>query len=250
VSREPLSHLLHYLMQNQPSTRRPKILELLFFKLDHIVAGYERLLDASSVKWIRFHELLAGENESTVNEWVSLLVACALEGVSEIQRRIGGMVRTCPAKLGWLVFTEDHLQVCERRRQLADELLQGQFDDDHSFTKKFVDFFKSELKHCSKTGMLDHFVHQLLTDFFEMMVLDTQEIEGANSIVKKMVHLAPNIHLPLLSDRLLMKKVLTPQVTSGDTADERRQARLDAIQYSVEKHQEAIQELLVFASLG
>jgi len=232
-------------METPSPTKRSKLLELVFFKWDQILREYEQVLDADCVKWHKWHELLENENSDTVDEWVSTLVACTLEGASEIDRRIGGLVRTYPLRLAWLIFTKDPLKVCRKRQDLASELISENCDYDQSFTAKLVAFFRPELEHCASTGMLDQLMHQCVSDFFEVSCLDTQAVEGANSMVKKMVQIAPNIKLPLLSDRLLVKKVLAPQVTQGETAEIRRQSRLDAIQYTVEKHKEAIQQILV-----
>lgn len=65
--------------------------------------------------------------------------------------------------------------------------------------------------------------------------LDTQDIEGANSIIKKIKDIAPNIQISLLSDRLLVKKGLTSQIL-GVSPHERSQARMNAISFAVETH--------------
>ena len=69
-------------------------------------------------------------------------------------------------------------------------------------------------------------------------------MEGTNSIIKKIYELAPNIHLPLMSDRVLIKKALASKVTQGQTAADRRESRMDAIAYAVESHPLAIQQNL------
>lgn len=74
-------------------------------------------------------------------------------------------------------------------------------------------------------------------DWFGMLPLDTQEVEGANSIIKRLHHLAPNIKLPLMSDRVLIKKCLGAPILSKG-----KQARLDAIHFAVENHQGALQQ--------
>lgn len=70
-------------------------------------------------------------------------------------------------------------------------------------------------------------------DWFAMLPLDTQEVEGANSIIKKNHQLAPNIKLPLMSDRVLIKKSLGKILGN-------RQARMDAIDFAVHSHSEAL----------
>ena len=65
--------------------------------------------------------------------------------------------------------------------------------------------------------------------------LDTQDIEGANSIIKKIKDIAPNVQIGLLSDRLMVKKGLTSQILGVDP-HKRSEARMNAISFAVETH--------------
>ena len=65
--------------------------------------------------------------------------------------------------------------------------------------------------------------------------LDTQDIEGAHSIIKKVKDIAPNIQIGLLSARLMVKKGLTSQILDV-SPHERSQARMNAISFAVETH--------------
>ena len=71
--------------------------------------------------------------------------------------------------------------------------------------------------------------------FFATLPLDTQDVEGANSIIKKIHTLAPNVKLPLMSARVQIKKTLGDRVLHGS-----RDARRDAIAYAVESHSSAL----------
>ena len=82
-------------------------------------------------------------------------------------------------------------------------------------------------------------------EFFRLLPCDTQEIEGANSIIKRVHSLAPNIKLPLMSARILIKKALGGQILHSG-----RQARLDAINYAVETHQQALQQFQLISVPG
>ena len=65
-----------------------------------------------------------------------------------------------------------------------------------------------------RTGTIDSMVYQLVSDVFSMLPVETQEIEGTNSMTKRIYQLSPNIKLPLMSDWILIKKALTTKVTT------------------------------------
>ena len=71
--------------------------------------------------------------------------------------------------------------------------------------------------------------------YFGIIPLDTQDVEGANSIIKKIHTLAPNVKLPLMSARVQIKKTLGDRVLHGS-----KDARRDAIAYAVECHSSAL----------
>ena len=60
----------------------------------------------------------------------------------------------------------------------------------------------------------------LLADISSLWRLDTQEIEGVNSLIKKMTGDSPNMNLELLSARVTIKKTMSAKLT---THEERQQ---------------------------
>ena len=84
----------------------------------------------------------------------------------------------------------------------------------------------------------------MLRDFFNLLPVETQEIEGTNSMIKKIYQIAPAIKLPLMSDRILIKKALATKVISGETPAERWQSRMDALEFAVENHAFALEQCL------
>lgn len=222
-----------------------KLPALVFGKMEIIMNEFCRVLDASSRRWTYFKGLLAKATEKPINSWVQLLVACTLENASELNRRIVSVVDAYPAQLAWLFFSRPDV-ACQKRQEICGQLLVRRSERllDEAFTCKFCFLFEDELRAGATSGFLSENLHQLLTELFALLPLETQEVEGTNSIIKKIYELAPNIHLPLMSDRVLIKKALASKVTQGQTAADRRESRMDAIAYAVESHPLAIQQNL------
>lgn len=222
-----------------------KLPRLVFSKFDEIMYGFQSILDASCPNWRLLHTLLDGESEDMISSKVATLVSLTLQSASEVHRRIGSVVNNFPAKLAWMIYTTDPNQPCEKRKAVSADLLRSPSQNlDASFTQKFRDLFADDLGRCSSTGCLEPMVHQLLFESFSLLVMDTQEVEGCNSIIKKIAQIAPSIKLPLLSDRLVIKKTLTPRVLKGATASLRREARLETLQYCVDYHQASLLQSL------
>lgn len=242
VTREPLTHLMAFLMKSEElGSDGGKLPRLVFSKFDEIMDGFQRILDASCPNWRLLHTLLDGESEDMISSKVAILVSLTLQSASEVHRRIGGVVNSFPAKLAWMIYTTDPNQPCEKRKKVSADLLRSPSQNlDASFTQKFRDLLKDDLGRCSSTGCLEPMLHQLLFESFSLLVMDTQEVEGCNSIIKKVVQIAPSIKLPLLSDRLMIKKTLTPRVLKGATASLRREARLETLQYCADYHQASL----------
>ena len=252
--------MMHYLMSLQahaPQEHEPhspdtsfgascgKLRQLVYGKMDLLMLEFELVLDASHHKWAKWRMMMAEEPGKTVHSWIAVLVSCTLEISSELHRRLVSYVKSYPAKLAWLIFTEPAYNPCDRRRQIAHELLQLPSDRvDSSFTGKFRTIFKEELEICARTGAIDALFFQLLRDFFNLLPIETQEVEGTNSMIKKTYQIAPAIKLPLMSDRILIKKALATKVISGETPAERWQSRMDALEFAVENRSFALEQCL------
>ena len=244
VTRRPLDHLMGFLMSRGTDDSAGKLPTLVFGKFDAILAEFESVLDAESETWHLWRDLMAGCEPTVADDQVALLVSSCLELFSELNRRLTPTVKGFPGKLAWLIFSPDPCEPCNHRRQLADELLSARTCDlDHCFTGKFRLFFAEELRACRETGSLCPQVHQLVSDFFNMLPMETQEVEGANSVIKRIHELAPNVKLPLMSDRLLIKKAVTARLLQG-TQQERREAKMNVLHYAVDTHKHALQQPL------
>ena len=81
----------------------------------------------------------------------------------------------------------------------------------HRFTEPRSDvklrrLFARELTVAAELGTLDPTLFTLLMDVSLVWPLDTQELEGCNSVIKYVVELSPNISWQLLSSRITLKK--------------------------------------------
>lgn len=79
-------------------------------------------------------------------------------------------------------------------------------------------------------------------DLFGLLPLDTQDIEGANSILKRIYTLSPNIKLPLMSARVMIKKGLGDRILHGS-----KDIRREAISYAATPTQHSSARELVKA---
>ena len=220
-----------------------KLAELVFGHFDLIMQGFSGVLDSTSRRWSQLHALFEKATADSIHLWTDLLVTVTLEIASEMKRRIGPIVLGYPAKLALLILREPDVE-CARRKAVASELAAATCVVDEAFTAKFATAFRDELLTSSHTGLLNPYLYQLLAEVFTLTPLETQEVEGMNGMLKKIYELAPAIKLPLMSDRLLIKKALASKVLRGNTPQERRQARTDALHYAVETHRSALVQFL------
>ncbi len=99
-------------------------------------------------------------------------------------------------------------------------------------TLKIAVLFRHQLSHAVSTGRLHYPLFEFLKTLFLCWPTDTQEIEGVNSIISRMVSLAPAIQLPLLSARITVKKALGTlrSKTKADTHTARNEFIKDSCQ--------------------
>jgi len=106
------------------------------------------------------------------------------------------------------------------RKQIAEELLRllkGHRecpDDDVAW--KLAATFTAEFEACAKDGTLRPELFNLIFSIFAMIKLDTQEVEGINSLAKRCIDMAPAISPALLSARMVCKKNMQVNFSSGE----------------------------------
>jgi hypothetical protein len=122
-----------------------------------------------------------------------------------------GKIGKWPLKL-LLLVERPASEVDERRRQLAKELLDTPicclrssclFSD---APEKVRDSFGAQLREVVATGKCPADLHSFLLLVRSHLALDTQEIEGANSVLQAMAKAAPQLRTGLASDRMKIKK--------------------------------------------
>ena len=110
---------------------------------------------------------------------------------------------------------------CPARKQLAVDLLHllELADQEPEIVKsvqyKVAALFQSMLEAVVRTGgELDPDLYKLFVRVSRLMAVDTQEIEGLNSVIKHVIGRSPSIGLELLSSRVASKKVLSDVITA------------------------------------
>lgn len=164
------------------------------------------LLDENESMWEALWDVCPGDVFK--EEGRELALAIVLNGAGQWEMRIMKKVRTFP----WRMFacaakpneTDDPL-----RRIIADELLtsdRADLEDKFSdLTLKILDWFVEDWRLMRDTGKITKRLRALLLTIAVMVRSDTQRIEGANSVLQKIIEAATNIHIPLASDRLGIK---------------------------------------------
>eukprot|EP00974_Lingulodinium_polyedra_P035136 3374723-Lingulodinium_polyedra.AAC.1 len=66
--------------------------------------------------------------------------------------------------------------------------------------------FAVELQEASQSGLCNKRLWRLVADLMSVWHTNTQEVEGVNSIIKKIVQLAPNVSWKVLAARISIKK--------------------------------------------
>ena len=78
-------------------------------------------------------------------------------------------------------------------------------DRRRDFTLKVLRRFKAQLETVARLGTCPAPLHHTMLLVRSLWLADTQRVEGANSVLQTVSKRAPNIHIPLLSDRLSLK---------------------------------------------
>ena len=97
-----------------------------------------------------------------------------------------------------------------------------------SATRKIRQIFRADLEFSAQNrGRATSTFWVFVQDLARMWPTNTQDVEGVNSVLKKQTRDSPNIGLPLLSARTLIKRPmpLYPDKTEEDNAPGARRAR-------------------------
>ena len=140
---------------------------------------------------------------------------------ADYERRIVTRTQSYPLKLAWLVAAPSS-KVCAKRIEVAEDMsrihafvqprgknIPGDFEDSVKFhVSKLFQACNAEFCEVVSSGLLPKKLDAFVRCILGVIHLDTQEIEGCNSVLKAVAKAAPNIRLPLLSARLNIKKTI------------------------------------------
>ena len=84
----------------------------------------------------------------------------------------------------------------------------GDHTDGGQFVTKLARLCRRDLEVARDTGKLLGPLRGLLGELFACTSPDTQAVEGVNSMLRRMLTLAPSVSLELLSSRLIIKKAM------------------------------------------
>ncbi|CAK0805617.1 unnamed protein product, partial [Prorocentrum cordatum] len=85
------------------------------------------------------------------------------------------------------------------------------------FAAKVRDLFRADWEQMRASGQCGARLYAFLLVWRSRLPHDTQDLEGANSVLQRMAKLAPNLHIPLASDRLRLK--LGTPIAASDCVD-------------------------------
>ena len=134
---------------------------------------------------------------------------------TEFYRRIVQPTREYPLQMVWLCRMDAHVPCIDRQR-VAQDMLRSM----HPAVMKFRFLFEADLQFCANTGRMAPDLWSLFACLFRLMwTTDSQEMEGVNSIIRKVVDLAPAIQLELLAARICIKKAILRAISSCPTEE-------------------------------
>ncbi|CAE7386592.1 unnamed protein product [Symbiodinium natans] len=151
------------------------------------------------------------------------------------RRRIIRPLQQFPWQLFWLI-KDPPRQFSQKRKDIATKFLMVGLEDlDHS-SRKIRALCSRELQHMRDHGVFPDvpsvsgsFMYGFLKSLARMQPVDTQAIEGINSVIKLVGRRCPNISLELLSARLAIKRSLT------EDGSMRRQKKWSRIRHAAEQ---------------
>eukprot|EP00959_Pyramimonas_sp_CCMP1952_P112070 2343711-Pyramimonas_sp.AAC.1 len=215
-TRSPSEHLSRWLQSATTSDSRPRSIDFVCVKGRQFANEWvDLLLEGNDAKYWGPVRRIADPDEQALRR--SRVVHISLCMAADYNRRVMVQVADLPLRILALAFAHP-LEPCDERRELAASLLQAaeafpgaaadlQCD---ATSKKFVDIFAPELARCRDEGRgaLDRQLWAFVNAIAREWKLDTQEIEGVNSIIKTVWKRSPAIAWPLLSARMSMRKFL------------------------------------------
>ena len=183
--------------------------DLVSWKADSIRGEFDALLsDGPGDDQDHWGPLWSYVPYNHVQDARALIMTLVLCAVCQWDMRIMARVAAFPCLL-LLLVDKPAAEVCSRRKAMAAELLSMREcclqDRRQDFTLKVLRGFKAQLETVARLGTCPAPLHHMMLLVRSLWLADTQRVEGANSVLQTISKRAPNIHIPLLSDRLSLK---------------------------------------------
>jgi len=221
TSRSPVTHLFYWYQQQGSRLARTQewqaeskslSMELVYSKADEIAIQFDKLFTQEAmVDSERWGPVWAYAHDRESKEKLTgRIVMFTMECCADFERRIRGQTKRFPLQMLWMVYKPPEVK-CPKRAAVANEMLKQRAESrsvEDGITWKVVALFPEELQHAEKTGKLDANLYKLLLAISKLLMSDTQEIEGMNSVIKRVLEIAPAIGLRLVCARLMIKKWL------------------------------------------
>lgn len=138
--------------------------------------------------------------------WITLALEMCIEMSANFHMRFELPMSSYPYLLLWFVKAPPHV-CCEIRRRVAANLLEAPLDTlDAGFSRKLLHLCLVDITAAANDGQCSIRLYNLIHDVSSVWEVDTQDIEGTNSIVKRLGMLAPNMTWDLLAARITIKK--------------------------------------------
>ena len=161
---------------------------------------------------------LKAEEGDTIVMWLGKAVEAVLSVVCDFARRVvEPLCWQFPSRKFWLVVSP-HDQPCPCRGRVAVEILRRDDITDDS-TLKLRRHWLSDLVLCANEGVCSLKFYTYLCDVAAMSKMSTRDIEGANSTIKWMGKIAPNMAFALMSARHVAKKHLNEELPADPRYD-------------------------------
>ena len=226
-ARSPQQHVFRTLekriTEEELAAKGGHLAQLVTGKCSSIAKEFEALVagDAEINQAIRLGGSSA--NACALNEFA---VLCILNASASFERRIHRSLRRFPCLLLWFA-AHPPTTPCSQRERIAKLILDTPPSDLEINARKIRLLCDSDLRQAAAHGTTGIFLFTLVKCISISIKADVQEIEGINSMIKRIGERAPNMSLELLWARIAIKKRLNNDVRTKGRPSSSWAARRD-----------------------
>ena len=228
AARGPAMHLMNFL-QKEASSAKVFRANVTYPHDTDLLSTLQKLVYTEAARFRReFDALFSDEAYEDPNLWGlvwqhnaddndipqirGLCTLFALEMAADYIMRICDLLQKLEYQILWFAY-HGPLVHCGRRKDVAQKLLdtlKPDYDKSSGDSPwKIATVFRDELEQCVRSeGQIHPEVHRIFVLLARMWACDTQEIEGINGIIKRMLKQYPAMGLFLLNTRVLSRKTL------------------------------------------